>query len=47
MNDNGNYFPLWGTCMGFQLLVNLSDDLKDTLTAISDESNVNRVIDIQ
>lgn len=24
MNDNGNYFPLWGTCLGFELLTYLS-----------------------
>lgn len=24
MNDNGNYFPLWGTCLGLELLTYLS-----------------------
>lgn len=24
MNDNGIHFPLWGTCLGFELLVYLS-----------------------
>ena len=26
MNDNGDYFPLWGTCLGFELLTYLSAD---------------------
>lgn len=24
MNENGDYFPLWGTCLGFELLTYLS-----------------------
>lgn len=24
MNDEGDYFPIWGTCLGFQLLVTLA-----------------------
>jgi gamma-glutamyl hydrolase len=24
MNDEGDYFPLWGTCLGFELLTYLS-----------------------
>lgn len=24
MNDQGDYFPLWGTCLGFELLTYLS-----------------------
>jgi gamma-glutamyl hydrolase len=24
MNENGSYFPLWGTCLGFELLTYLS-----------------------
>lgn len=24
MNERGNYFPLWGTCLGFELLTYLS-----------------------
>lgn len=26
MNEKGNYFPLWGTCLGFELLTYLSAD---------------------
>lgn len=29
MNDNGNYFPLWGTCLGFELLTYVDADRKD------------------
>lgn len=26
MNEDGSYFPLWGTCLGFELLTYLSAD---------------------
>lgn len=26
MNERGNYFPVWGTCLGFELLTYLSAD---------------------
>lgn len=26
MNEQGSYFPLWGTCLGFELLTYLSAD---------------------
>lgn len=26
MNDEGDFFPLWGTCLGFELLTYLSAD---------------------
>lgn len=26
MNDNGEFFPIWGTCLGFELLTYLSAD---------------------
>lgn len=29
MNERGNYFPLWGTCLGFELLTYLSADGKE------------------
>ena len=34
-NDNGDYFPIWGACMGFQQMLIVSekkDNLKDLLT---------------
>lgn len=28
-NDKGDYFPIWGTCLGFEeLLIALTNDLK-------------------
>ncbi|KRX09916.1 hypothetical protein PPERSA_05308 [Pseudocohnilembus persalinus] len=47
LNDKGTYFPLWGTCMGFQLLMNLANNLDDTLTHIDGDGGVNHVISIQ
>ncbi|XP_077291262.1 gamma-glutamyl hydrolase A-like [Arctopsyche grandis] len=29
LNDKGQYFPLWGTCLGFELLVYLAANRKD------------------
>lgn len=31
-NDQGDYFPVWGTCMGFQLLHILAADDYSVLT---------------
>ena len=28
-NDKGNYFPLWGTCLGFELLAMMGENYKD------------------
>lgn len=28
-NDRGNYFPLWGTCLGFDLLAMMGENLTD------------------
>jgi gamma-glutamyl hydrolase len=28
-NDRGNYFPLWGTCLGFDLLAMMGEHMKD------------------
>ena len=33
INDNGDYFPLWGTCLGFELLLYLSAGKQNYLTA--------------
>ncbi len=35
-NDNGNFFPLWGTCLGFEFMVMLaaSDDPMQQIGAI-------------
>lgn len=29
LNENGDYFPLWGTCLGFELLTYLSADRQE------------------
>ena len=31
-NNQGNYFPIWGTCRGFELLTYLATGNKDILT---------------
>ena len=38
-NDAGIYFPVWGTCLGFELLAVLSANLYD-LRSICDIQNV-------
>ena len=35
-NENGDYFPIWGTCMGFQLLTALPTG-KDLLSPSDSE----------
>lgn len=32
-NNNGDYFPIWGTCLGFELLLYLAAGKKNYLTA--------------
>jgi gamma-glutamyl hydrolase len=37
-NDKGNYYPLWGTCLGFDILLMFANhlpSLKETLTTFS------------
>lgn len=33
INANGGYFPLWGTCLGFELLLRLGNNDTDPLTS--------------
>lgn len=28
MNDNGTYYPLWGTCLGFEMLMTFATDFE-------------------
>lgn len=35
INDNGTYFPVWGTCLGFELLVYLSANSSEPRTYCS------------
>lgn len=41
MNDNGNYFPLFGTCLGFELLLYLSNDKQEYRTTCSSQRQRN------
>ncbi|KAI8120162.1 Gamma-glutamyl hydrolase [Lucilia cuprina] len=38
INDNGTYFPVWGTCLGFELLVYLSANSSEPRTYCSSSS---------
>lgn len=39
-NDNGNYFPLWGTCLGFERMFQLfANDVNGTLIRTVDAEN--------
>ncbi|KAM7357640.1 gamma-glutamyl hydrolase isoform 2-T4 [Cochliomyia hominivorax] len=38
LNDNGTYFPVWGTCLGFELLVYLSANSTEPRTYCSSSS---------
>lgn len=37
-NSQGNYFPVWGTCLGFELLTYLATDGKNILTPCEAEN---------
>lgn len=39
-NDNGNVFPVWGTCLGHQLLAYLTNNYKYPLSAIRGQTAV-------
>lgn len=38
VNNNGTYFPIWGTCLGFELLVYLSANSTEPRTYCSSSS---------
>lgn len=38
MNDRGEYFPLWGTCLGFELLMYLGNNNTEPLVPCAAES---------
>lgn len=42
MNEEGNYFPVWGTCLGFELLLFLSGDGETKGDHRKDCSSINR-----
>jgi len=43
--DNGDYFPIWGTCLGFELLhYIISGEHSDVLGHITEEEMVARKV---
>lgn len=38
MNDEGDYFPVWGTCLGFELLTYIDSDRVDHREKCSSEN---------
>jgi len=45
-NDDGDYFPVWGTCLGFELLNVIFSDYEDVLSHIDDESHKNHFLNV-
>ena len=43
-NRNGNYFPLWGTCMGYELIILALTNSTDPLSRLN---STNHVLDTQ
>lgn len=41
MNDNGNYFPLFGICLGFELLLYASNEEREYRTVCSSSKQKN------
>lgn len=39
MNDNGNYMPVWGTCLGFENLAMFASDDSDTVLGRFDSND--------
>lgn len=39
-NDNGNYFPIWGTCLGFETISILTANTSDVLSSGFDSENL-------
>ena len=44
-NDAEDYFPLWGTCQGFQLLTNLT--ARQNLLVPTDSENISLPLDLK
>lgn len=46
-NKQGNYFPVWGTCLGFEMILLFSADFqKGVIGNITGESHVSKTINI-
>jgi len=44
-NDDGTYFPIWGTCLGFELIHSIVADFpEDVLSSIENEAGVARAL---
>lgn len=43
MNENGEYFPIWGTCLGFELMLRLAGGDADLLTPCEAEGVAQRL----
>ena len=39
-NDNGIYFPVWGTCLGFQMLNIIISEYADVLSEIHGDEDI-------
>ena len=39
-NDNGDHFPVWGTCLGFQLLAFLASEYDSSVLSSTDATNL-------
>ena len=39
-NDKGNVFPIWATCLGFQLMSYLTANYTDVLTRVHGDSAI-------
>ena len=46
-NDNGDYFPLWGTCLGFELLGYLATDKNYSVLSAVDAENLSLPLDFK
>ena len=39
-NDNGDYFPVWGTCLGFELLAFIVAGNDNSVLSATDATNL-------
>lgn len=46
INDEGTFFPVWGTCNGFEILATIIADFEQVLTHIDLEEGINHKLDI-
>lgn len=46
INDEGTFFPVWGTCNGFEILATIIADFEQVLTHIDLEEGINHKLDV-